>query len=180
MSGHNKWSKIKHKKGAEDARKGKAFSMLSRQISIESKAAKGDVNSPRLRTIIEKARKVNMPNDNIKRAVEKGAGIGGASYEQVHYEGYGPGGVAIIIEGITDNPNRTSPEIRHIFTKSGFALGTPGSASWAFDHIEEEGVFVWKPKTTLDLSDEDLAALASLVDALEAHDDVETVYTNAE
>lgn len=180
MSGHNKWSKIKHKKGAEDAKKSKVFSMIARAITIESKSAKGDINSPRLRTVIEKARKANMPKDNIERAVAKGAGTGGQSYEAVRYEGFGPAGVAIIAEGITDNPNRTSQEIKHIFSDAGFSLGMPGSAVWAFVHTNEEGNVVWKPTTTIKLSDEDGEKLAEFAEKLEDHDDIESVFTNAE
>ena len=180
MSGHNKWSKIKHKKGAEDAKKSKVFSMLARIIAIESKAAKGDVNSPRVRAVVEKARKSNMPKENIERAIAKGAGTGDESYEAVRYEGYGPAGVAIIIEGITDNPNRTSQEIRHIFSDAGFSLGTPGSASWAFTHVSGDGSVIWKPNTTIKLSNEDGEKLADFADKLEEHADIENVFTNAE
>ncbi|HEY4506448.1 MAG TPA: YebC/PmpR family DNA-binding transcriptional regulator [Candidatus Paceibacterota bacterium] len=179
MSGHNKWSKIKHKKGAEDAKKSKVFSMLARTIAIESKAAKGDANSPRVRAVVEKARKSNMPKENIERAIAKGAGTGGEAYEAVRYEGYGPGGVALIVEGITDNPNRTSQEIKHIFTKRGYALGTPGSAAWAFEHKEVEGSISWVPNSTIPLSDEDGEKLGVLVDELDEHNDIENVFTNA-
>lgn len=179
MSGHNKWSKIKHKKSAEDVKKSKVFSMLARTITIESKTAKGDTNSPRLRTIIEKARKANMPKDNIDRAVAKGAGTGGEAYEHVRYEGFGPGGVAIIVEGITDNPNRTYQEVKHIFSDAGFSLGTQGSAIWAFTHTNKDGNMIWESTNTIDLLDEDGEKLANFAEKLESHDDVESVFTNA-
>lgn len=180
MSGHNKWSKIKHKKAAEDAKKSKVFGILARQIALESKVAKGDLNSPKLRAVIEKARKENMPKENIDRAVAKGSGAGGQAIETIRYEGFGPGGVAIIVEGITDNPNRTGQEIRHILGEHEGSLGTPGSAAWAFERMEENGSLIWKAKTIIDLSDENLEKLSALVETLENHDDVETVYTNAE
>ncbi len=180
MSGHNKWSKIKHKKGAEDAKKSKVFSMLARTIAIESKAAKGDMGSPRLRTIIEKARKNNMPKENIDRAVAKGAGAGGEAYEHVRYEGFGPGGVAIVVEGITDNPNRTSQEIKRVFGDAGFSMGTPGSAIWAFTHkINEDDNMVWESTTAINLSDKDGEKLAGFIEKLKNHGDVESVFTNA-
>src|SRR5690348_1557363 len=108
MSGHNKWSKIKNKKAVTDAKKSKVFSMFAKMIAVESRKAKGDKNSPSLRAVMERARAVNMPNDNIDRAVAKGAGGDGGNLEEVLYEAYGPGGAALIIEGITDNKNRTT------------------------------------------------------------------------
>lgn len=180
MSGHNKWSKIKHKKGAEDAKKSKVFSMLSRQIAIEARASGGDKNSPRLRTIIEKARKANMPSDNIDRAIAKATGAGSSEFEEVLYEAYGPGGVALIIEGITDNKNRTSAEMRHLLSEKGVSVGTPGSVLWAFDRTEEDGALVWKPKTTTPLADDDSEKLANLIEEIEEHDDIKHVFTNEE
>lgn len=179
MSGHNKWSKIKHKKGAADAARSKLFSMLSREITIQSKQAGGDENSPGLRTAIDKARKANMPKDNIERAVKKGVGGGSENYERVVYEGYGPGGVAMMITGITDNTNRTSNEIKHIFSKAGYALGTPGSASWAFSKKESEDGMDWVPNSPMDISENDKESLSKLIENLEENDDIENVYTNA-
>ncbi len=135
MAGHSKWAQIKHKKAQVDARKGKIFSKLAREISVAAKLGGGDPEkNPRLRTVIEKAREVNMPSENIKRAIMKGTGeLPGTSYEEVMYEGYGPGGVALMIEALTDNRNRTVSEIRHILTKHGGSLGEAGCVSWIFE-----------------------------------------------
>jgi len=179
MSGHNKWSKIKHKKAATDAKKSKIFSMLARQITIESKAVGGDVTSPTLRAVMDKAKKENMPKDNIERAVAKGAGAGGESYEPVLFEAFGPGGTALIIQGITDNTNRTSNEVKHIFSKAGYSLGAPGSAVWAFTKGEEGSESTWQPNQPVDLSDSDSDSLEKLINSLEEHDDIQNVFTNA-
>lgn len=175
MSGHNKWSKIKHKKAATDAKKSQIFGKLARLIAVESKAAKGDMNAPGLRAAIEKARSENMPSDNIERAIAKGRTDTSAAMETVRYETYGPGGVAVIIDGLTDNRNRTAAEIKHTLSKQGYELAAPGSASWAFQHTNGS----WSAATTVDLSDEDLEKLGTLVDALEELDDVQGVHTNA-
>jgi len=134
MSGHSKWASIKHKKGALDAKRGKIFTKIIREMSIAARLGGGDPGSnPRLRTAVEKAKSVNMPADNIKRAIQKGTGeLEGMAYEDVTLEGYGPGGVAILVEGTSDNHNRTVSEIRHIFTKNGGNLGTAGSVSYMF------------------------------------------------
>ena len=127
MAGHNKWSKIKHKKGAEDAKKSKIFSKLSKLITMESKKANGDTSSPGLATVIETAKKENVPKDTIERAVKKGTDVNTAAMNPVTYEAYGPGGCAIVIEGLTDNNNRTAAEIRHILSKQGgFELAAQG------------------------------------------------------
>jgi YebC/PmpR family DNA-binding regulatory protein len=134
MSGHSKWASIKHKKGALDAKRGKTFTKIIREMSIAARIGGGDPNSnPRLRTAVDKAKSVNMPADNIKRAIQKGTGeLEGASYEEITLEGYGPGGVAILVEGTTDNRNRTVSEIRHLFGKNGGNLGGAGSVSYLF------------------------------------------------
>lgn len=176
MSGHNKWSKIKNKKAVEDSRRSKLFSMLVRTITMESRAVQGDKSHPRLRAAIEKARGANMPNDNIERAVARGTGTGGESYTEVVYESYGPGGVALIIEAITDNKNRTAAEVRHLLSKEGLELASPGSALWAF----RKTVGTWEAETTVPLGDADGEKLASLVEKLEEHPDINNVYTNAE
>lgn len=175
MSGHNKWSKIKNKKGAEDARKSKIFSRLSRLITAESKNANGDVNSPALATVIESAKKENMPKDTIERAVKKGTDKDTLTLEKVTYEAYGPAGVAIIIEGLTDNKNRSAAEIRHLLSKKGIELAAPGSAAWAF--IKQNGE--WVSNQPLEISDQDGEKLGDLVDAIEELDDIQGVYTNA-
>jgi YebC/PmpR family DNA-binding regulatory protein len=134
VSGHSKWAQIKHKKAHVDAKKGKAFTKIVKEISIAARLGGGDpAGNPRLRTAIEKAKEVNMPHDNVKRAVMKGTGeLPGVSYEETLYEGYGPGGTAILLEVLTDNRNRTSAEIRHILAKNGGNLGEAGCVSWMF------------------------------------------------
>lgn len=134
MSGHSKWASIKHKKGALDAKRGKVFTKIIREMTIAARLGGGDADAnPRLRTAVDKAKAANMPADNIKRAIQKGTGeLEGTSYEDLTLEGYGPGGVAILVEGTTDNRNRTVSEIRHIFTKHGANLGGAGSVSYLF------------------------------------------------
>lgn len=135
MSGHSKWANIKHRKAAQDAKKGKVFTKLIREITVAARVGGDDLNSnPRLRTAVLKARENNMPMDNIERAIKKGTGaLDGLTYEDVRYEGYGPGGVAIMVECMTDNKNRTTPEIRTIFSKNGGNLGETGCVSFLFD-----------------------------------------------
>lgn len=135
MSGHSKWASIKHKKASTDAKRGKIFTKIVKEIAIAARLGGGDpAGNPRLRTAIEKAKEGNMPHDNIKKAVMKGTGeLPGVSYEEFVYEGYGPAGVAIMIEVMTDNKNRTLPEIRTIMSKSSGSLGETGCVSWMFD-----------------------------------------------
>ncbi len=135
MSGHNKWSTIKHKKGAADAKRGKIFTKLIKEITIAARQGGGDPDgNPRLRTAMIAAKSSNMPMDNVIRAIKKGTGeIEGVNYEEIVYEGYGPGGVAMIVEALTDNKNRTVAEIRNIFGKSGGNLGENGCVGWMFD-----------------------------------------------
>ncbi len=176
MSGHNKWSKVKHKKAATDAKKSKLFSKHARFIAVEAKKAAGSKDAPGLRAAIERARADFMPNDNIDRAVTKGMGTDGAVLEEIVYEGYGPGGVALLIVTQTDNKNRTSQEMRHLLSKNGYALGTPGSAAWAF--IKKGHGYA--PTAVLELSEKDGALLAELIEQFEDHDDVQDVYTAAD
>jgi len=133
MSGHSKWATIKHKKGALDAKRGKIFTRLIKEITIAAKSG-GDVDkNPRLRTAVAAAKAENMPADNIKRAIQRGTGeLPGVSYEEITFEGYGPGGVAILVEVSTDNRNRTVSEIRHAFSKNGGNMGEAGSVGWMF------------------------------------------------
>jgi YebC/PmpR family DNA-binding regulatory protein len=135
MSGHSKWATIKHKKGAADAKRGKAFSKISKELMVEAKRGGSDPDmNPSLRTLIQKAKAVNMPADNIDRAIKKGAGeLEGVSYDEVVYEGYAPGGVGMIIKVLTDNRNRTASEIRHILTKHGSNLAGQGAVSRSFE-----------------------------------------------
>ncbi|MCX8118420.1 MAG: YebC/PmpR family DNA-binding transcriptional regulator [Desulfobacterota bacterium] len=146
MSGHSKWSTIKRKKGAADAKRGKLFTKLIREIMVAARVGGGDINAnPRLRTAVQAAKAENMPKENIERAIKKGTGeLEGAHYESLTYEGYGPGGVAMLLEVLTDNKNRTVAEVRHIFSKYNGSLGETGCVSWMFDKkglilVEKEG-----------------------------------------
>jgi len=135
VSGHSKWSQIKHKKANSDAKRGKVFTKIVKEIATAAKLGGGDPDgNPRLRTAIDNAKEVNMPHDNIKKAIMKGTGeLPGVSYEEYLYEGYGPAGVAVMVEVMTDNKNRTVPEIRHIMAKNGGSLGESGCVSWIFE-----------------------------------------------
>lgn len=135
MSGHSKWAQIKHKKAHTDAKRGKAFTKIVKEIVVSARLGGGDQEgNPRLRAAIEKAKEANMPSENIKRAIMKGTGeLPGTTYEEVTYEGYGPGGVALLIEVLTDNRNRTVSEIRHILSKGGGSMGEAGCVSWMFE-----------------------------------------------
>jgi len=140
MSGHSKWATIKHKKGATDAKRGAAFTKIIKEMTVAARLGGGDIEgNPRLRAAVVEAKASNMPKDNIDRAIKRGTGeLEGATYEEITYEGYGPGGVASIVEALTDNTNRTTPEIRHMFEKNGGNLGTPGSVRFQF---EKKGYF---------------------------------------
>ena len=159
MSGHSKWHNIQKTKGAADAKRSQAFTKIAREIIVAVKTGgSGDpANNSRLATVIAKARAANMPNDNIKRTIEKAIGSGNANdYESITYEGYGPGGVAVIVETLTDNRNRTASEVRHYFDKFGGNLGATGCVSWSFD---QKGVLV--------IEREDLDEEVSMMDALD-------------
>jgi YebC/PmpR family DNA-binding regulatory protein len=177
MSGHSKWAQIKRQKGAEDAKKSKVFGKLGSLIATESKKCGGDTNAPGLRMLIDKAKKENMPKDTIERAVKKGAGGETDAMESLTYEGYGPGGCALIIEAFTGNRNKAAQEIKHLLTRNGGSLAAQGAASWAFTKSEEEG---WVPNSTIPLSDEDGALLSTIIDDLENNSEVQDVYTNAD
>jgi YebC/PmpR family DNA-binding regulatory protein len=142
MSGHSKWSTIKRKKGAVDAKRGKIFSRLTKEITVSARLGGGDPDgNPRLRAAIAAAKQENMPKDNIQRAINKGTGEGdGSNLEEVIYEGYGPEGVAIMVDSLTDNKNRTVSDLRHLFTKYGGSMGEPGCVAWMFD---KKGVIVF-------------------------------------
>jgi YebC/PmpR family DNA-binding regulatory protein len=156
VSGHSKWSTIKRKKGAIDAKRGKIFTKLIKEITVAARLGGGDPDAnPRLRTAILAAKTENMPKDNIERAIKKGTGdLEGANYEEILYEGYGPGGVAILVETMTDNKNRTVADIRHFFSKSGGNLGESGCVGWMFD---KKGVIVVDKET---IAEEDLLEAA--------------------
>ena len=145
MSGHNKWSTIKHKKGAADAKRGKVFTKIIKEITVAAKLGGGDPDgNPRLRTAIDKAKAENMPKDNVERAIKKGAGgLEGTTYEETTYEGYGPGGTAVLVEVMTDNRNRTVSDVRSIFSKCNGNMGESGCVAWLFD---KKGLLVY-PKS---------------------------------
>lgn len=174
MAGHSKWANIKHKKAKEDAARGKAFTKLIKEITIVARDGGGDLNgNPRLRTLIDKAKSINMPADNIKRAIQKGTGeLPGLSYEHYMYEGYGPGGIAVMVEVLTDNKNRAVAELRHVFSKKGGNLSEAGSVNWMF---EKKGVI----KATGSLSED--ALLEKLLDFdvqdISKHDDLFVITT---
>lgn len=137
MSGHSKWATIKHKKAKEDSKRGKIFTKIVREITVAAREGGGDpAGNPKLRLILEKAKECNMPADNVSRAIKKGTGElgGGAMYEPFTYEGYGPAGIAVMVETLSDNKNRTVSELRHQFTKAGGNLGENGSVAWMFEH----------------------------------------------
>lgn len=175
MSGHNKWSQIKHKKAKTDGAKSKLYSKYSKLISAEAQKVKGDKSSPSLRAIIDRAKSEDVTNEVIERAVKKG-NEPGAALESIIYEAYGPGGCAMIIEALTTNKNKAAQEVKHILAAHGHPLAAIGSATWAFTR---EGT-IWKPTMTVELSDADLELLEKLVDALDANDEVQEVYTNVE
>lgn len=143
MSGHSKWSSIKHKKGAADARRGKIFSKLIKELTVAARMGGGDPSgNPRLRSAILAAKAENMPKDNIERAIKKGTGeLEGTTYEEINYEGYGPGGVALLVDCLTDNKNRAVAEVKYIFDRHGGNLGEPGCVSWMF---EKKGLIVFE------------------------------------
>jgi YebC/PmpR family DNA-binding regulatory protein len=147
MAGHSKWANIKHRKAAADAKKGKVFTRLIREITVAARAGGGDPDSnPRLRLSLEKAREANMTKDSVTRAIQRGTGeLEGVSYEEARYEGYGPGGAAILVSCLTDNRTRTVAEVRHAFTKNGGNLGSDGSVAYLFKHC---GQFVFAPGTS--------------------------------
>lgn len=176
MAGHSKWAQIKRQKAKTDAQKSKVFTKYARLIGAEAKRVGGDTSSPSLLTIIENAKKENVPKDVIERAIKKASEAGGATMESITYESYGPGGCAIVIEALTDNRNKAVQEVKHILSKNGFQIAGPGSATWAFTKQQME----WVPNMTVPLSDEDLATLDKLVDELEDNDEVQAVFTNAE
>jgi len=177
MSGHSKWSQIKHQKASSDAKKSKLFGKLSRNIALAVREKGGDpeTNSA-LRFAIDQARTFNMPTDSITRALARGKGGEDANLLSFCYEAYGPGGVGIIIAGVTDNNNRTSNEVKHLLSLYGGKWATPGSVSWSFQHTAEG--YTAKEYTEVTLSPEDQEKLQHLVSILDDHDDVSDIYTN--
>jgi YebC/PmpR family DNA-binding regulatory protein len=167
MSGHSKWSSIKHKKGAADARRGKIFTKLIREITVAARMGGGDPSgNPRLRAAITAARAENMPKENIDRGIKKGTGeLEGTTYEENNYEGYGPGGVAVLVDCLTDNKNRTVAEIKHQFERNGGSLGEPGCVAWIF---EKRGLIVLQKES---VDEERLLSLALEAGAEDVRED---------
>jgi len=238
MAGHSKWANIKHRKAKQDAVRGKIFTKIAREIIVAVKQGGTDPEAnPRLKAVIQKARDNNIPNDNINRTIQKASGeLAGVNYEEIVYEGYGPGGVAVLMNIMTDNRNRTAGEIRHIFSKNGGNLGETGCVAWMFDpkglivlNIKEAGVdedelmlvaleagaedikfqdenveiitspeemvtvraaldkegikynlaeVTMLPRTTVEVAGDDAIKMLKLMDLLEDHDDVQSVYAN--
>ena len=183
MSGHSKWSSIKHKKGAADAKRGKLFSKLARAIIVAARDGGGDVDgNPTLATAVQKAKDASMPKENIQRAIDRGTGASAdaAAIEQVSFEGYGPGGAAILVEALTDNRNRTGADVRHAFTKHGGSLGEPGSVGYLF---EKRGVIVVESEryseddlmVAIDAGAEDIAMDEDVFEVLTAPSDLTAV-----
>lgn len=183
MSGHSKWSTIKHKKGAADAKRGKVFTKLIKEITVAARMGGGDINAnPRLRAAVNAAKAENMPKDNMERAIKKGTGeLEGVSYEESTYEGYGPGGAAVLVESLTDNKNRAVADIRHIFAKRGGNLGENGCVSWMFNKkgyinveksaVEEEALM----EVALDAGAEDVREDGDNFEVITAPEDFEAV-----
>lgn len=239
MAGHSKWANIKHKKGAEDAKRGKIFTRLVKEIIVAARMGGGDPSAnPRLRSVIQTAKQQNLPKENLERAIKKGTGeLEGVNYDEVTYEGYGPGGAAVFVESLTDNKNRTVADVRHLFNKHGGNLGENGCVAWMFDKkgwipvkkadvdedvlmeaaleagaedIKDEGEDVFEvitppeafdavcaaldaaqipyedaevtmlPQTTVSLAGTDAEKMFKLMNALDDHDDVQKVNTNAD
>ncbi|MBU2546797.1 MAG: YebC/PmpR family DNA-binding transcriptional regulator [Proteobacteria bacterium] len=183
MSGHNKWSTIKHKKGAADAKRGKLFSRLIKEIMIAARDGGGDVDgNPRLRTAVATAKTANMPKDNIERAIRKGSGdLEGQAYEEFSYEGYAPGGAAVLVDILTDNRNRAASEVRHAFSKYGGNLGEVGCVSWMFSmkgvfsfapsEVDEDGVM----EVAIEAGAEDVSTEEEVIEVTSAPEDFEAL-----
>jgi YebC/PmpR family DNA-binding regulatory protein len=183
MSGHSKWAQIKHKKAKTDLARGKAFSKLIRLITVAARQGGGNIeNNARLRLAVQKAREMNMPQENIETAIKKGTGeLEGVAYEEVTYEGYGPGGVAVMVEVTTDNRNRTTAEIRHLFSRYGGSLGESGCVSWVFerqglisfekDKVDEEALMM----VAIDAGAQDIRTTETTIDVITAPEDFEKV-----
>lgn len=185
MSGHSKWANIKHRKAKQDSKRGKVFTKIGKELIMAAKAGGGDpeVNA-RLKVVIAKAREVNMPNDNIMRVIQKATGeLAGVNYEEIVYEGYGPNGVAVLLNIMTDNRNRTAGEIRHLFSKNGGNLGETGCVAWMFDHkglivLDKEEIQINEDEvmlTALDLGAEDIRMEDDAIEIITAPEDYEGI-----
>jgi len=174
MSGHSKWSSIKHKKGAADAKRGKIFTKLIKEITVAARMGGGDPDgNPRLRSAVAAAKAENMPKENIDRGIKKGTGeLEGVSYEEANYEGYGPGGVAVLIDCLTDNKNRTVADIKHLFERHGGNLGEPGCVAWMF---EQKGLMVFEKDKVDEEELFDLALEAGAEDVREEEAEFEVI-----
>jgi YebC/PmpR family DNA-binding regulatory protein len=177
MSGHSKWSTIKRQKGVTDAKRGALFTKVAREISVAARQGGGDPDANyRLRLAVEKARSVNMPSDNIKRTIDKATGGGEADqFEEIVYEGYGPGGVAVLVEAATDNRNRTAAEVRSIFTKTGGQLAGSGAVAWQF---EPRGLIAVNRASSVDPDEVGLAAIDAGAEAVETDEETIEIYTS--
>jgi YebC/PmpR family DNA-binding regulatory protein len=175
MSGHSKWSTIKRQKGAADAKRGQLFTKLGREIAVAAREGADPTANSRLRLAIARAREANMPNDTVKRAIERGSGAGeGLNFQEISYEGYGPNGVAILVDVLTDNRNRTAAEVRSVFTKSGGNLGESGSVRWIFD---QKGVIAVEARGK-DADDVALVAIDAGAEDIQVDDGTIEVYTD--
>jgi YebC/PmpR family DNA-binding regulatory protein len=177
MSGHNKWAQIKRQKAVTDGARSRVFARYARLITLESKKALGSQSAPGLAGAIARAKAANMPKDNIERAIAKGTSKDSSDLEQVAYEAYGPGGVALIAEALTDNRNRTTQEIKHLLSLHGVELAPPGAASWAFSKAPAGGFIPNEP--LMDVAEQDEEKLQTLLEALDEHEDIQVVFTNA-
>jgi YebC/PmpR family DNA-binding regulatory protein len=183
MSGHSHFASIKHKKAITDAKRGKIFSKLSRQVSVAAKEKGGDPDTnPALKVAIQRAKEFNLPKENIERAIKKGTGeLEGAKLESVLFEAYGPGGIAIIVEGITDNKNRSLGEIKQILNQNGGKLVGEGGVRWMFERKvreEEPGSLEWVAKQEIELPEKDKEACQKLFEALDENETVQEIYSN--
>jgi len=183
MAGHSKWNNIKNRKGVVDAKRGRVFGQISKLIRIAVKQGGSDdpVSNPNLRLALEKARAANMPRVNIDRALNKGMGRGsaGQAVQEVLYEAFGPGGVALLIEAVTDNANRTSSEVKYALSRNQGSLSGPGSAQFLFNKQTQDGVLSYEPMQPQPLDASQTAILTILLDALKEVEDVEEIYTTA-
>lgn len=176
MSGHSKWSQIKRQKAVTDAARSRAFGRLARVITLESKKAAGNLSAPSLQAAVQRAKEVNMPKDNIERAIAKGTSKEANDLEQVTYEFYGPGGSACIVNALTDSRNRTTAEIKHMLTKNGYELAAQGSALWAFTKSPDGSFSPNEP--LVDITGDDEERLGVILTLLDEHDDVQETFTN--
>jgi len=176
MSGHSKWSQIKRQKAVTDSARSRIFSRYARLIALEAKKANGILSAPGLSVAVARAKAANMPKENIERAIMKGSSKDAGELTQVVYEAYGPGGAALLVEALTDNKNRTTQEIKHLLVLQGVELANPGAASWAFT---KKGADYTPNEPLIDVVGEDEEKLRAILEALDEHEDVQQVFTNA-